>query len=73
MGSDSISSAFVLVSLLPTTEPKPAKNLLLIGTAYEFQPPGKSTLFYHTVDRAGHAEEVKQRVLEGDDLPPPTP
>ena len=47
VGADSISSAFILVSLLPsgdpllpTTEPKPAKNLLLIGTAYEFQPPG---------------------------------
>jgi len=39
-GKDSITTAFVLVSLLPSSEPKPPKGLIPIGAAYEFQPPG---------------------------------
>jgi len=67
-GADSITSAFVLVSLLPrgdpllpSTEPKPAKNLLLIGTAYEFQPPG---LEFNAPGRTSPAGSVLLRLCD---------
>jgi hypothetical protein len=37
---EAIPSSFVLVSMLPSSEPKLDPKLKLIGSAYEFQPPG---------------------------------
>ena len=62
VGKDSITTAFVLVSLLPSSEPKPPKGIIPIGTAYEFQPPGlefitpallRFKFSTHEVDAAG--------------------